>query len=216
MDNSNFFDVVPITTKEQLTRLCEIYIIDEPILTALNVSKQDWMSFADCDLSSCIGNGHSFIAMDKATQEIIGGITCDEWLSPKVYPLDYCEGIRIMMDSVGCMIEKVLNATIPGTDPWMGTKYGIGICCVAPQHRNKGIIGILMKRLMHSFQEGDAITISTSSEYSYKATMRKGGVVMAELDYATWQWGGRFPLATVSLPHKKARLLYFVVKHTNT
>jgi len=191
--------------KEATYFVCSEFVSSSVLHTVLNISLDDYIDHMSSPILSLICEGMSFIAVDEATDEIIGCILAGEFnavsssdsntTAPKRVP-EFAKIIDSLLSSLTSCYQEKREVT-------SGSTVFVDIAVVSSAVRGQGIYTALRERV-HGWARAHHYTHIigelSSATTQYVCTEKLGHKVICEIPYKSFEYNGKYPFASIEEP----------------
>ena len=190
--------------------------VDEPLNKCAGITGDDFAPFLVAHENLLLDDsvrGISCCAVDTDTNEVVGGFffvdLCDDNNIPEDLWSD--SKFRCVEEAMACIHTQYESKRFSESNPLKrGVTLKILVRAVLPEYRQRSLASQAMDRAILLAKERNYkyLVSETSSYYTRRSFLRRGGESFGSINYATWTDSkGLIPFASASKPHDGLHLM---------
>ncbi len=185
---------------EVFSLICNVFAKNSVLHSALEISTKEYRCYAAPWFEAMVQQKFSLVALDENTQKVVGCLLACDYANQVSNPSAVPEKFR----PLSALLSQLDHLYSTGGAPLPGERLLVDIAVVHPDAGGKGVYRQLRESVHHIARAaGFQLVIGelSSAATQYVCVNKMGQRICAEISYASFEYEGRRPFASISDPH---------------
>lgn len=184
---------------EAFSLICNVFAKNSVLHSALEISAKEYRRYAAPWFEGIVQQQFSLVALDEDTQKVVGCLLACDYANQVSNPSTVPEKFR----PLSALLSQLDHLYSAGEASLPGERLLVDIAVVHPDAGGKGVYRRLRESVHHIARAaGFRLVIGelSSAATQYVCINKMGQRVCAEINYASFEFEGRTPFASISNP----------------